>query len=289
MLADLDVLLTAVFVSADDLLPDRHNNARPSVTDAEVVTLAVAQASWTLRASEREFLAVARQRLRGLIAKLPQQPRYWKRRPGLSETIEWLTAMFARDSPGYFDDVVLVDSTPVECALGRDGTPLPAGAGVPRRTTAAVTAAGVGACECTCSPPRTARRTAILASADQQARDVALRLFAIGPHGGELVLCGNGYAGRDFQTAARERYGATIVRPARQHEPGTGPVLACIRQRIESIFCTHKDRLALARHRARSLHGLPARIATKSLALAAGVGLNHYLDRPTRAFAALAA
>jgi hypothetical protein len=38
MLADLDLLLTAVFVTADDLLPDRQKNARRSVTDAEVVS-----------------------------------------------------------------------------------------------------------------------------------------------------------------------------------------------------------------------------------------------------------
>jgi hypothetical protein len=39
-------------------------------------------------------------------------------------------------------------------------------------------------------------------------------------------------------------------------------------------------------HRARTLHGLRARIATKLLALAAGVGLNHDIDQPTRRFAA---
>jgi hypothetical protein len=44
MLADLDLLLTAVFCTADDLLPERAKNARRRVTDAEVVTLAVAQA-----------------------------------------------------------------------------------------------------------------------------------------------------------------------------------------------------------------------------------------------------
>ena len=114
MLADLDLLLTAVFATADDLLPWRRKNARRSVTDAEVVTLAVAQAIMDIP-SDREFLAVARARLRHLIPKLPKQPGYWKRRARLAETIEWLTAVFAQDSPGYFDDVVLVDSTPVEC------------------------------------------------------------------------------------------------------------------------------------------------------------------------------
>jgi hypothetical protein len=43
MLADVDLLLIAVFWTADDLLPERGKNARRSVTDAEVVTLAVAQ------------------------------------------------------------------------------------------------------------------------------------------------------------------------------------------------------------------------------------------------------
>lgn len=45
-----------------------------------------------------------------------------------------------------------------------------------------------------------------------------------------------------------------------------------------------KDRLGLERHNACALHGVCARIAANSLALAAGVGLNHYLGRPTRAF-----
>src|SRR3954452_470790 len=73
MLADLDLLLTAVFVTADDLLPWRRTNARRSVTDAEVVTLAVAQAMMDIP-SDREFLAVAARRLGHLIPKLPKQP-----------------------------------------------------------------------------------------------------------------------------------------------------------------------------------------------------------------------
>ena len=41
MLADLDLLLIAVFCAADDLLPKKPANARRIVTDAEVVTLCV--------------------------------------------------------------------------------------------------------------------------------------------------------------------------------------------------------------------------------------------------------
>jgi hypothetical protein len=47
-------------------------------------------------------------------------------------------------------------------------------------------------------------------------------MFAIGLHGGELVVCDKGYAGRGFEHTAAERYGARILRPARKNEPGRG-------------------------------------------------------------------
>lgn len=119
MLADLDLLFTAVFATADDLLPERRKNARRSITDAEVVTLAVAQSVMDI-ASDREFLAVARRMLGDLFPKLPKQPGYWKRCARLADTIEWLMAMFACDSPGHFDNVVPLDSTPVECGRSVD-------------------------------------------------------------------------------------------------------------------------------------------------------------------------
>ena len=131
-------------------------------------------------------------------------------------------------------------------------------------------------------------RAAILAPADQKERDVALRLFPIGLRGGEVIVCDKGYAGKEFQCTVAERHGALILRPKRQNEPGRGPHLAPIRQCIESIFWTLKDRLGLERHNARTLHGLRARITAKLLALAASVWLNHYVGRPTRGLAALA-
>ena len=70
-------------------------------------------------------------------------------------------------------------------------------------------------------------RAAILASADQKERDVALRLFALGLRGGEPVICDKGYAGRDFEHAAAERFGAAVLRPAAQERtrprPRTSP------------------------------------------------------------------
>src|ERR1700689_1262200 len=117
--ADLDLLLTSVFVTADDLLPQRQNNAARRVTDAEVVTLCVAQAIMGIP-SDRRFLAVAAKRLAHLFPQLPQQSGYFKRRRRLAETLEGLMGIFASQSPGFTDDLLLIDSTPVECARSRE-------------------------------------------------------------------------------------------------------------------------------------------------------------------------
>jgi hypothetical protein len=79
--------------------------------------------------------------------------------------------------------------------------------------------------------------------------------------------------------------GATIVRPARTNEPDNGVHRAPIRQLIESVFVTCKDLLSLERHGARSAHNLRGRIATRLLALAACIRLNHQLGLPSRAIA----
>jgi hypothetical protein len=73
MLADLDLLLIAVFCAADDLLPKQASNGKRILTDAEVVTLAVAQAIMGIPSDER-FLAAARKRLAHLFPRLPKRP-----------------------------------------------------------------------------------------------------------------------------------------------------------------------------------------------------------------------
>ena len=110
--ADLDLLLIAVYVTADDLLPEKPGNAKRSVTDAEVVTLCVAQAIMGIP-SDRRFLRVASKHLCHLFPKIPGQAGYFKRRRRLVDTLEWLMSVFASQSPGFYDDLLLVDSTPV--------------------------------------------------------------------------------------------------------------------------------------------------------------------------------
>jgi hypothetical protein len=131
-------------------------------------------------------------------------------------------------------------------------------------------------------------RAAIPASADHEERDVALRLFAIGIHGGKLVVWDKGYAGRDSEqppasASARQSCAqpATTNPAADQRCPGS--VNGSSRSSGPSKIASASNDTTP------SLHGPRARIATKLQDLAAGAWLDHYLQRPIRAFAALAA
>jgi Transposase DDE domain len=285
MLADLDLLLIAVYCTADDLLPERPKNARRSLTDAEVVTLCVAQAIMGIPSDER-FLKTARKRLTHLFPCLPGRSGFHKRRQRLADTIEALIGEFARDSPGFHDDLLLVDSTPVECARSIETT----------RRSQLADAADFGWCA---SHSRYfwgfrlhglfaldgTPRALTLTSPKASERDVCLALLQRVPRHGPIVVVGDkGYAGRDFQHHAAD-LNVLIARPRRTDEPGPALHLAPIRQRIESIFHTCKDLLTLERHGARTLHGLRARISQRFLALAAAISLNHRLNRPPRALA----
>jgi hypothetical protein len=283
--ADLDLLLISVYCTADDLLPERPANARRKLSDAEIVTLCVAQVLMGTP-SDRRFLRAAKRQLGHLFPHLPSQDALHKRRARLAETIEWLVGVFAERSPGSRDDLVLLDSTPVECGRSLETT----------RRSALADICGYGysrshsryfwgmRLHLACAPDGTPRAAALV-SADRPEREVALHILPQALRGGETVICDKGYAGREF-AAKVAALGARVVRPARRNEPDDhGLHLAPIRQRIESVFCTCKDLLSLERHGARTPRNLFARIATRLLALAACISLNHELSRPSRAIA----
>lgn len=284
MHADLDLLLISVYCTADDLLPERRRNARRKLSDAEVVTLCVAQVLMGIP-SDRRFLRAARRQLGHLFPYLPSQDALHKRRARLADTIEWLTGVFAAQSPGSRDDLLLLDSTPVECGRSVETT----------RRSQLAEVCGYGYCKShsrwfwgmrlhlACAPDGTPRAAALVA-ADRPEREIALTLLPRALAGGETIVCDKGYAGREFATTVAG-LGATVLRPPRQTEPQTGPHLAAIRQRIESVFWTCKDLLSLERHGARTPRNLFARIAVRLLTLAACISLNHQLGRPSRAIA----
>ena len=220
MLADLDLLLTAVFCTADDLLPERKKNARRRLTDAEVVTLCVAQSIMGIGSDER-FAKIARRRLAHLFPSLTKRSGLHKRRDRLTETIEALIAAFASRSPGWEDDLLLVDSTPVECARSRETVKR---SGDSCLGDAIANAADYGYCAShsrwfwglrlhTLMAPDGTPRAMALTSPKEGEREVCLRLLGRVNRGGPLTVLGDkGYAGTEFEAEAAQ--GRARWRPA---------------------------------------------------------------------------
>jgi hypothetical protein len=242
MLADLDLLLTAVFCTADDLLPEGKKNARRRLTDAEVVTLCVAQSIMGI-GSDARFLRIAFKRLGHLFPALTKRSGFHKRRHRLAESPTPPDYGYCASHSRWFWGLRL------HTLMAPDGTP----------------------------------RAMALTSPKEGEREVCLRLLGRVNRPGPLVVLGDkGYAGSEFEAQAAA-LGATVVRPRRRDEESPGLHLAPLRQRIESIYWSAKDILALERHGARTLRGLRARIASRFLALAAAIALNYELGRNSRA------
>jgi hypothetical protein len=242
--------------------------------------------------SDARFLRAARRQLGHLFPHLPERTAYHKRRLRLSGVIEALIREFARHSPGFYDDLLLVDSTPVECARSRETVKR---GGASSLDGALANAADYGYCQ---SHSRffwgfrlhaifaldgTPRALALTSpKIDEKLVCLALIARCERQPGQMLILIGDkNFRGKEFEAELAKLH-ATIMRPRRKDEPGRGPHLAPIRQRIESIFQTCKDIFTLERHGARTLENLRVRLATRFAALAAGIALNHRLGRPSR-------
>lgn len=292
--ADLDLLLIAVYCTVDDFLPERPGNARRRISDAEVITLCIAQAMMGIP-SDARFLRAARRQVGHLFPHLPERTAFHKRRLRLSAAIEASIRTFAAHSPGFYSDLLLVDSTPVECARSRETVKR---GGASSLGDALANAADYGYCASHSRHFWGFRLHAIFAldgtpralaltSPKIDEKIVCLQLVArCERHSGQmLILIGDkNFRGKDFEDQLATLH-AKIIRPRRKDEPGQGPNLAPIRQRIESIFWTCKDLFTLERHGARTLENLRVRLATRFAALAAGIALNHQLGRPTRSLA----
>jgi Transposase DDE domain len=284
--AQLDDLLTAIYALVDDFLPERSGPGRPpKITDAELITLAIAQVFLGLP-NDRQFLALAAYRLGHLFLYLPKQPAYNKRLRRLTPAIERTINYLAFVSPSLFDGLRLLDSTPVPCAASRETV---------RRSELA----GIGAYGYCRSHSRffwgfrlyllcAADGTPIafeLAPANAPEREVAKEMLERVPLEGYTVIADKGFAGEDFEEFMGLR-GARFLRPDRKDESPRLGSLGHVRQWVESVFWTCKGQLGLERHGARTLPGLCARIGLRLLTLAAGLWHNWQIDQPGRQFAA---
>ncbi|MCA1681077.1 MAG: IS982 family transposase [Actinobacteria bacterium] len=282
MTADLDTLLTALYVLADDLLPLRPRaRRRPKITDAELVCLAVAQILLDCP-SERRFLRFAMCRLSHLFPYLPKQPGYNKRMRALAPQIVRLLNAIAFASPSWCDGVRLLDSTPVPCGASRET--------VKRSQFAGHAAYGYCASHsryfwgfrlyllCASDGMPIAFE---LAPANAAEREVAAELLARVELDGYTVIADKGFAGEDFE-ALMAALGAIFLRPDRADEKPRLGGLGGVRQWVESTIDTIKGQLSLERHGAHTMPGLITRVAQRLLALAAGLWHNWNIGHPGR-------
>lgn len=290
--ADLDTLLTALYVLADEILPRRPRGRRnPRITDAELVCLAVAQILLDCP-SERRFLRFAMCRLGHLFPYLPKQPGYNKRMRTLAPQIVRLLNTIAFRSPSWCDRVRLLDSTPVPCAASRQT--------VKRSELAGYAAYGYCASHsryfwgfrlyllCASDGMPVAFE---LAAANIPEREVAAEMLRRVELEGYTVIADKGFAGEDFEALMAE-FGAIFMRPDRKGEKPRFGKLGRIRQWIESIIDTLKGQLSLEQHGARTMPGLMTRIVQRLLALAAAIWHNNtlweagHIDTPGRSLIA---
>ena len=149
MRTDLNTLLTALYVWIDDYLGPRRRAGRPPrLTDAELLTLAVAQALLDVR-SEARWLRLIPQRLPGAFPYLPAQSGYNKRLRGALPLLKRVIGSW-RQTPtcgpirsGWSTPPRWSAPAPARprCARSWPGSPATAGA--------ALTPAGSGGCGCT--------------------------------------------------------------------------------------------------------------------------------------------
>lgn len=110
--ADLDTLVTALYVEIDDLIErPRGRGRRPLLTPAELICLAVMQV--LLRyPSERHWLRYARKHLRGMFPHIPCQDGYNRRLRKAGPLLAKAMRHLATRSPSWWDNLRLIDSTP---------------------------------------------------------------------------------------------------------------------------------------------------------------------------------
>ena len=286
MHANLDALVTALYVRVDDLLPRRRGPGHPPrISDAELIALAVAQMFLGVP-NDRKFLALARWRLGHLFPYLPKQPGYNKRLRVLAPTIARIITHLAVSSPSFCDNLRLLDSTPVPCGQSRETT---------RRSELAGQAA-YGWCAshsryfwgfrlyllCAADGMPIAFE---LAAANVAERVVAAEMLERVDLEGYTVMADKGFAGAEFEALMGD-LGANFLRPDRRDEPRRHGSLGPVRQWIESVFWTCKGQLTLEAHGGRTIDGLCTRVGLRLLALAAGLAHNHDIGDPGRHFAA---
>ena len=282
MTPDLEALVVAAYVFADEYPVPARPGPVAKINDAELVALAVCQAAMGI-SSDRQFLGLVAYRLPGWFPYLPSQSQYNRRLRSLTGLLTVVQQRLAR----------LLDNGGPRIA---DGTLIGVAnyAGCARRSEFAGSAA-YGYCAAKSEYVWGVR---LVLRADRRGTPLAYTWVPANEHeyeplldlvdAGETVITDKGLWGRAYSermscvevellTPARER---TTANRSREH------ALASTRLVIESVFSNLKEQMRLERHLAKTPRGLAQRIAQRLLALTLGILLNTLTGRPARALAA---
>jgi Transposase DDE domain len=283
-MTDLEALVVAAYVFADDYPVPARPGRPPLVSDAELVALAVGQAAIGI-SSDRQFLGLIGRVLPGWFPHLPDQSQYNRRLRGLVELISIVQQRLARwlDTGG----VRLSDGT----LIGVANYP-----GCDRRSEFAGFARfgfaksqhrfvyGVRLVLLTdgCGVPL----GYTIVPANEKEYEPLADLLTGTPSA--VVVADKGFWGHDYARRLAAT-GTTLLTPDKTRTAanlGRERALASTRLVIESVFSNLKEQMRLEQHLARTPAGLAVRIAQRILALTLGILLNRLSGRPARALAA---
>jgi hypothetical protein len=293
MIADLDTLLTALYVELTDrIIPARGLGRRgpgkpPEVTDAELACLAVAQVLLRFD-DERHWLRAAPRLVGHLFPRLLRQSEYNARLKAAAPLMEAALRWLADHTPGSAELLRLMDGTPIACGQSA----------VTARRSDLFGYAGYGYCPshsrwyrgakllliCTCDGTVTGFGLANpkLYGERDQARQLLKDRPANRPAPGTAVVTDKGLSGAETETFfAGPDLHLALIRPARSDEKPR-PFPNWLRQRVEAIIWMLKNQLGLERHGGRAPAGLWTRIVQRLLALNACIWHNWMIGAPVK-------
>src|SRR5438876_6787585 len=267
-MTDLEALVVAGYVFADEYRVPARPGRPALVSDAELVALAVAQAAVGI-SSDRQFLGLIGRVLPGWFPHLPEQSQYNRRLRALVELISIVQQRLARwlDAGG----VRLADGSQLAVASYPGCQQRSEFAGFARYGYSKSQHRFVwGVRLVLLTDERGLPLGYTLVPANEKEYEPLADLLTGTP--AEVVIADKGLWGRGY----RERLaadGVTLLTPDRTRTTANSSrerALASLRLVIESVFANLKGQMRLERHRAKTPAGLAVRIAQRILALTIG-------------------
>lgn len=285
MTPDLEALVVAAYVFADEYPVPARPGPPAKVSDAELVALAVCQAAMGL-SSDRQFLGLVGWRLPGWFPRLPSQSQYNRRLRRLSGLLTLVQQRLALllDAGGER----LADGTLIGVANYPGCAQRSEFAGLARYGRCPSKSRWVWGVRLVVVSDRRGLPLGYTLVGANELEHEALRELSNAFPAGTVIVADKGFWGRSYAAslAANE---IALVTPARERTAANARrerLLASARLSIESAFANLKGQMRLEQHLAKTPAGLTTRIAQRLLALTLGILLNTLAGRPTRALAA---